>query len=52
MPFITTGVASTVTCLFHFLELELELRHQGKSNLVKERTKAFSGEPLKAPHVV
>lgn len=33
---ITAGVASTVTCLLHFLELGLELRHQGKSDLVKE----------------
>lgn len=32
---VTAGVASTVTCLLHFLELGLELRHQGKSDLVK-----------------
>lgn len=32
---ITAGVASTVTCLLHFLELGLELTHQGKSDLVK-----------------
>lgn len=32
---ITGGVASTVTCSLHFLELELELRHQEKSDLIK-----------------
>lgn len=32
---ITAGVASTVTCPLHFLELGLELTHQGKSDLVK-----------------
>lgn len=46
----TTGAANTVTCPFHFLELELELRHQEKSNLERtKRTKEFTDEQLQAP---
>lgn len=33
---ITANVANTVTRLFHFLELELELRLLEKSDLMKE----------------
>lgn len=38
---ITAGVASTVTCLLHFLELGLELTHQGKSDLVKGDQRSY-----------